>query len=217
MSYSFAPGVSACLADGHVVILNRRLDRYLMLPRALEDSLRRLLHGEPDTSSDRALRERLCHHGLVLSADAGSRPVLCCQPCPAASLLDTDRPPPRHRDVAVAGARVLSSMVRLRVLGLDNAIRHAAKVVPNRPGDSSEAGRTAAAFFELRVSLRPLDRCLPLSHALAVAAKRADADVRLVLGVKCDPFGAHAWVQLGETVLNDHVDAVQPFTPILAV
>jgi hypothetical protein len=36
-----------------------------------------------------------------------------------------------------------------------------------------------------------------------------------VVGVKVEPFGAHCWVQDGDTVLNDTVEAVRQYTPIL--
>jgi hypothetical protein len=39
----------------------------------------------------------------------------------------------------------------------------------------------------------------------------------LVLGVRMMPFAAHAWVQDGDTVLNDTVDYVSAYTPILVV
>lgn len=39
----------------------------------------------------------------------------------------------------------------------------------------------------------------------------------LVIGVKVSPFGAHAWVQDGEVVLNDFVDVARIYTPILVV
>lgn len=81
--------------------------------------------------------------------------------------------------------------------------------------DASGLARDVGAFASLRLAVRSLDRCLPLSLALAGMAKRRHGEVRLVLGVKCNPFGAHAWVQLGPTILNDHLDAVRAFTPIL--
>ncbi|WP_062099660.1 lasso peptide biosynthesis B2 protein [Caulobacter sp. CCH5-E12] len=40
---------------------------------------------------------------------------------------------------------------------------------------------------------------------------------RWVFGVRTWPFDAHCWLQLGDVVLDDHIEHVQAFTPILAV
>ncbi|MGH8195877.1 MAG: lasso peptide biosynthesis B2 protein [Woeseiaceae bacterium] len=37
-----------------------------------------------------------------------------------------------------------------------------------------------------------------------------------VFGVKAEPFGAHCWVQEGDCVLNDAVEFVREYTPIMA-
>lgn len=38
-----------------------------------------------------------------------------------------------------------------------------------------------------------------------------------IFGVKLEPFGAHCWVQSGDTVLNDAAEVVRQYTPILVV
>jgi hypothetical protein len=38
-----------------------------------------------------------------------------------------------------------------------------------------------------------------------------------VFGVQTLPFGAHCWVQLGDTVINDTVEHVRGYTPIMMV
>jgi len=37
---------------------------------------------------------------------------------------------------------------------------------------------------------------------------------RLVIGVACDPFSAHAWVQHGPLVLNETVGTALAYVPI---
>jgi hypothetical protein len=39
----------------------------------------------------------------------------------------------------------------------------------------------------------------------------------LVMGVACDPFSAHAWVQYGALVLNDSVGNAQAYVPIRVI
>jgi hypothetical protein len=36
-----------------------------------------------------------------------------------------------------------------------------------------------------------------------------------IFGVKLEPFGAHCWVQSGDVVLNDTVEVIGQYTPIL--
>jgi hypothetical protein len=37
------------------------------------------------------------------------------------------------------------------------------------------------------------------------------------IGVATKPFLAHAWVQIGESVLNDTAEHVQDFKPLLSI
>lgn len=217
MPYAFAPGVSACRADGRLVILNLTADRYLMLPRDLEASVIRLIDGERALARDRAVHERLCTDGLVLQRSPKADLCLCAEPIPSSSLVDSGWPRPPKGTVIAAGMRAVRASAELRFAGLDYTLRRVKRILAPESDSAEDANRVAAAFAELRLVMRSLDRCLPLSIALARAAKRDHGLVRLVLGVACDPFRAHAWVQLDRTVLNDRLDTVRTFTPILAL
>jgi hypothetical protein len=61
------------------------------------------------------------------------------------------------------------------------------------------------------------DRCLPRSIALALRLARDGLAAQLVIGVRTNPFGAHSWAQHEDEVLNDSVEEVLRFTPILIV
>jgi len=39
----------------------------------------------------------------------------------------------------------------------------------------------------------------------------------LVVGVRLNPFAAHSWVQAGSHVLNDRMDSVRTYTPVLVL
>jgi hypothetical protein len=215
MSHVFAPGVSACLADGRLVLLNARADRYLMAPAPVAESLLRLIRGEDDLPGDQALRDRLCTGGLVLRRAPGPPPILCSLPPPTRSLLDDGWEHPGVPAVAKAATGVLAAIAERRLRGLAPLLARVGRRAA-RGEDRNRTLATAAAFAGVRFALRPLDRCLANSAALALAAKPHHGDVRLVLGVRCYPFAAHAWVQLGPIVLNDRLDTVLAYTPILA-
>jgi hypothetical protein len=85
---------------------------------------------------------------------------------------------------------------------------------PNR----QMAGELLASFFRLRIWFYTAYRyCLFDSLVLSVFLTRRRVPCTLVLGVSTRPFAAHAWVQIGECVLNDTVEHVQTYNPILAI
>jgi hypothetical protein len=217
MDFAFAPGVFACLADGRLVILNVRADRYLMLPSEAEAALLRLIAGSPATAGDEAVCERLCTAGLVLQRAPLRELPLCRALEPERSLLDDGWPRSTASLVARAALSAFAAVARLKTAGLERTLDGLSAVRSPRENNAERTLRLAGAFAELRFAVRALDRCLPLSVALASAAKGHHSEARLVLGVQCHPFGAHAWVQLGGTVLNDRLDMVRSFTPILVL
>jgi hypothetical protein len=74
------------------------------------------------------------------------------------------------------------------------------------------------AFFRLRLWFYTAYRhCLFDSLILSVFLTRHLVPNTVVIGVSTKPFAAHSWVQIGECVLNDTVEYVQTFKPILAI
>jgi hypothetical protein len=78
------------------------------------------------------------------------------------------------------------------------------------------------ASVESYIRLRPFalsthDRCLHDSLTLIHFLSAEGLLARWVIGVRVDPFGAHAWAQAGDTVLNDYPERVRRFKPILVV
>jgi hypothetical protein len=217
MHYAFAPGVFACIADGRLVILNIRADRYLMLPPETEASLLRLIARFPATAGDEGVCERLCIGGLILRRAPRPGLTLCQAIEPDRSLLDDGWSSGTAIGVTRAALSAVAAAASLRIIGLERTLNRLRAVRPPRDDSAERTLSLAGAFGELRLAVRALDRCLPLSVALASAARRHHSEARLVLGVQCHPFGAHAWVQMGSTVLNDRLDMVRSFTPIAVV
>lgn len=82
---------------------------------------------------------------------------------------------------------------------------------------SKAGGATVRAFEHARLLRTAAERCLPRSIALALClASRGDRS-HVVLGVRVSPFGAHSWAQQGDTVLNDSLEEVNRYHPILVV
>ncbi len=61
----------------------------------------------------------------------------------------------------------------------------------------SHAMDLACVFYFKRV------RCLQRSAAITILLKRYGRTARMVTGAQITPFEFHAWVEIGETVVND--------------
>lgn len=83
--------------------------------------------------------------------------------------------------------------------------------------EHQRAIRSATAFDRMSLLLGAHDRCLARSFALARHLTARDVACDLVFGVSMDPFAAHCWIQHDGVILNDHLDHVQTFTPILVL
>ena len=82
----------------------------------------------------------------------------------------------------------------------------------------NNAAERLASFMKLRIWCYTASRrCLFDSLALSIYMTRAAVPCTLVVGVITKPFRAHAWVQIGDLVLNDTAEHVQQFSPILAI
>ncbi|MFW2449245.1 MAG: lasso peptide biosynthesis B2 protein [Qipengyuania pacifica] len=94
-------------------------------------------------------------------------------------------------------------------------------LVERRAEPSAELGSvgedTVRAFEQARLLRTTADRCLARSIALSFCLASQGEHSRVVLGVRSAPFGAHCWTQKGDTVLNDSLEEVLRFQPILVV
>lgn len=82
----------------------------------------------------------------------------------------------------------------------------------------SEKGlRFIGAFEDAPLLRTAADRCLAHSIALAACLAACGDQARVVLGVHSPPFAAHCWAQHADTVLNDNIEEVLRYQPILVV
>jgi len=77
--------------------------------------------------------------------------------------------------------------------------------------------RFVRAFEQSRLLRTAANRCLSRSIAIALVLAGHGVRSTVVIGVRRSPFGAHCWVQAGSAVLNDTLDEVQRFTPLLVL
>jgi hypothetical protein len=75
--------------------------------------------------------------------------------------------------------------------------------------------RVATAFAYTGFIFGRTDRCLPRSLAMYSLCRSLGASIQCVIGVRSDPFAAHAWTQDKDRILNDSVEQVRHYSPIL--
>lgn len=83
--------------------------------------------------------------------------------------------------------------------------------------NNCDPGKVIRAFEHARLLRSAATRCLPRSVALALRLASQRVRALVVIGVKSEPFGAHCWVQSGDTVLSDSIEETLRYTPILVV
>lgn len=180
------------LADGE-----NELARHVVLGKTLAPSQERRLASALDTRMADALHGG--PHDTAVPARSGIESV------------SSNRAPGRQTAAALYG--IIRTRVQLKLLGLEHALQVLRAQQPT-------SGNSTAVIAGHRASARWFSRhdtCLVRSLALARDLKAAAAPATFVIGVKSPPFAAHSWVQLGDHVLNDTVDRVAPFTPILVL
>jgi hypothetical protein len=83
--------------------------------------------------------------------------------------------------------------------------------------DAELLKRHLDAFTRERDNIVVRNKCLRTSLELTDYLSRRGFFPRIVFGVKADPFHAHCWVDLSGTLLNDEIDIIGRFKPILIV
>jgi len=82
---------------------------------------------------------------------------------------------------------------------------------------SAALGDILAALDASSLAMTVHDRCLPTSIALCRRLARRGVFASLNLGVRLDPFAAHAWLEFQEVVILDDPDIVAQYTRIAVV
>jgi hypothetical protein len=221
MNFRLRAGVTFCDTGGRLVFLDVRRNRYFALPEVCEHAFRRFAAGDALDDRDRIALETIAGNGLLEPCEECGRPSGCSPGLPpTASLLD-EKTRPRPAALIGALARLALASVALKARPLSNALqsfeRRKAAAEPT-PGDAATSLVEVAAAFRLcRLIASPLDRCLPRSLAAAHRLLDRGVPAELVIGVRLRPFAAHCWVRHGPVLVNESLDQVRNFTPILTL
>lgn len=216
MGWRLAPDVTFCVASNRAIFLDVAADRYTCLPERLNTLFVRWILGDQavEYRSAAAMLERA---GLLVPIEGDAAPAPC-RITAARSSLSPWRPGPAAAPFMLVRLRCALNRARRRLArqGLSGALAH---VSTQRAAASPQRDprAIAAPLLPVGAALGAGDDCLARSLALVDCLHHAGSDGTVVLGVLAMPFGAHCWVQVGDCVLNDHVDRVSLFTPILVL
>ena len=218
MGFRLRDGLSFAICDEAVVFLDIEANRYFQLGIDIAEPFRALVEGTSDhlSASD---RNRLEATGLLIFDEARDMPNGAVELRAATHLAIDPRNAPMSGASIRAAAAKAGMIMHLRGCGFAATVAALSarknRLVASSDSDRTEVLRIAAAFSASRQILSDVERCLPSSMALAETFWKANIPVALVLGVRLAPFRAHSWVQLKDEVLNDHIDHIRSFTPIL--
>ena len=219
MALQLRDQLSFCDCCGRLVFLDIAADRYFCLGPALEASFRSWAaspgadDGHPDFSV-------LCERGLLVRIQDSGREARKASLPRATQDLRAERSP-RPRDVAGALLAEVVASVRLRTRPLARALPRAH--TGTGPAELAagaahlRAEKIAAAFASSALILGSSGRCLVRAIAAKSVCRRSGLAATLVLGVRLNPFVAHAWVQFGSSVLVGDYEEARQFTPILSI
>lgn len=235
--YHLARHVFACATSRHYVFLDLVRDNYLSVPREELADLGAWIHGGLLTPPrELNTQKHLSAAAIVVAADLVAAGVLREGPpeheisVRIAATPDSDlasiraashQPgPSRHLFLSVATALIYArrALRSMHISLIVDAV--AARKRAQATAESAEWNRAALltnVFFHHR-PLFPWDyRCLFDSLALIRFLSRFNLYPDWVFGVQDDPFNAHCWVQAGTRVLNDDLEHVRSYTPIMTI
>jgi len=207
-------GVRAVAVGDDLVLLDLQRDRYLGVPGALCGAT--AAAREPGAQFDAELRSLLATAGLdAASAEASlGAPI----PRPLQDLPQAALPPLRVADVGGVAGNLMAYAFAYRGASLLQLLLRAARERPRAPGEAGPGLWRAVRRLRRQLLLTPLPRkCLLQSFLLLRGLRREGYDAVWVIAVRVWPFAAHCWLQVGDVVVDDFVDRLDAYEPILAV
>jgi hypothetical protein len=231
--YTLARDVHLCEIDDGAIVIDLNRGKYFAIDQPCVQDVRSVARdfgneGLALREDFRRLSEVLTNAGIVSLGELACRPSADELSCPQLALAPGW---PDDCSMAIGASQILhftSAFVRARRAIRRNRIKHFVDGIQAYKAKLARRGAAPvddAQFIKLTIVFRRLrlfaytarDACLLDSLALSEFLCRHSLSPVLAFGVKTKPFGAHAWVQRQAVVLNDTVENVQQYTPILAV
>ena len=202
-------------ADGLLIFLDLGGDRYFALNSELSSRLQSTIDGNGEGADEDIVR-RLRQARAIAEPQAGGRVFVPTQ----------IQAPRRELESARGGCLGALSAAACRWRA-ERALHclHLADIVKRRrqermrgigqAANEQELIQAASVFAAARALRGARDACLKEALALLYYLGRPGRAADWVFAVKGAPFAAHCWIQLGDTVLNDKIENVRAYTPIM--
>lgn len=217
--------ISFCELDGRLFFLDIQSDQYFRLSRALERSVLSYLEAPEDSSVDIS---GLIKHNLVpLTKAVRYDESAVGIALPSESAIEMPSPDKRVSFDVVRDVFLMVAMMRwqLKVRRLKHVLqalsdyrnRRTSLLVHDQARLRQHLSEAAIAFNRVRPYVPIEMSCLIDSLSMVRFLAKRGLHAQLVMGVACDPFSAHAWVQHGPLVLNETIGMVQAHVPIRVI
>ena len=232
-TYFLSKDCFVCNAQNYWIVLNAKRDKYSCVTHADLMSIGARLHGWrsengtsenfPQFESD-TLIDSLISAGIITADPGDGKPFVECE-CPVCERsLEVIEPDAsvKHPLSCIASFFLACARVDwyLRTKGLVRALarieRRRIRVRSSAATRNAYAPRLIAAFKDFRPLYPRSYLCLFDSLALVEFLAINRVFPRVVFGVIADPFQAHCWLQEGNMVLNDDLERVARYKPILS-
>jgi hypothetical protein len=231
--YGLPQHVYSCLADRYWVFLDLKTDRYVCTERRYVDALAPWLYDyEPDIGYQTSeappeptgtIISKFRSAGLLTTDAEGPKAFRATAATrPSAALV-----PPQVRKLTtpvcatwfLLAACEASFMLKRRsiLFTVSDVQRMRGEQLTQVAFDYDKARDLVMSFNRFRQLIPRSYLCLFDSLTLLKLLARYRLFPRWVFGVRGEPFEAHCWVQADDVVLNDTVERVGTFTPIMVV
>ena len=235
--YFLSKDCFVCRMGCHWIILSAKTDRYLCVADAELTSIGDQLHGwrEPDDCTERPspigaetdkLVESLIINGVITGNRTIGKPFVESQyPAPKDRIEASESATPAHVPLSMILRFFLACAKvdwRLRTKALSRTLagierRRLRADLSSVIGNVPLASTLIASFQRLRPLYPRAYLCLFDSLALLEFLAGYRLLPRVVFGIVADPFQAHCWLQDGSTVINDELERVGKYKPILSM
>ena len=236
-AYRLSKHAYVCLADDRLVFSDIRDDMYRCLDKKNTQAALRLfpdfqgldkppISETPATTAEETelvVRE-LSENGLLAEGGAAGKTFAPVRVSVPTSSILSDNPAPIPRPHVGHWASFLQASLKASGKLRLQSLRRTIQSVENRKRRRSDASsqdsdvlrELVAIFHHLRPYYVRRYLCRFDSLALVEFLAHYDQFPQWVFGVRSEPFGAHCWVQHEDCLLNESIDYVSHFTPIMA-